>query len=67
MGEEKKRCAGLKTIAEKTEGMTEYPGYYKYYWDEKRAHLGVLKLTIQARARTRFSETAFLLEVFIRV
>ena len=35
MGEEEKKCEGPKTVAEKTEGMTGYPGYYDFYWDEK--------------------------------
>ena len=34
-GKEEKECEGPKSIAEKTEGMEEYPGYFKFYWDEK--------------------------------
>ncbi len=39
MGEEEKKCEGSETIAEKTEGMTEYPGYYDFYWDEKEGRI----------------------------
>ena len=39
MGEEEKKCEGPKTIAEKTEGMTGYPGYYDFYWDEKEGRI----------------------------
>ncbi len=42
MGEEEKKCEGPKTIAEKTEGMTGYPGYYDFYWDEKFLYVNAL-------------------------